>query len=126
MRITRKFVVCSVLVIISVLASTTLIACGGGTTSTTTTNPPTTTTAPPTTSPGAALYKASCAVCHGENRQGVTSGTTVIGPAVLVTSPTITKFTTEASLATFIAGHQTGKNLTADQNTQIAQFLKAP
>jgi mono/diheme cytochrome c family protein len=104
--------------------------------------PPATTTPPPTTTPpattpattppattsavnAAQLYANSCAVCHGANRQGVIVGTTVLGPPVLVTSPSVAS-RTEAQLTSYILTHQTGALLDPDQRAALVKMLKAP
>lgn len=152
MKRTNKSIALSIILTLVILATFGLVGCGGATPATTTSKPPVVTTTtptttaptttpattlptttpattPPTTTPtvsGAQLYATNCVVCHGANRQGVTSGTTVVGPAVQVTSPTITKYTTQAALSTFLSGHATGIALTTSQRDNLAAFLKTP
>ena len=90
---------------------------------TTTTVPPTTTTAPPSTA-GASLYSANCAACHGADRKGISVGATVLYPPVLSTSVGVSTRSQDA-LAAFIATHQTGSTMTADNRTILAAYLKA-
>jgi mono/diheme cytochrome c family protein len=93
------------------------------------TTTPTTTPAPTTTPPpsinAAALYASSCAACHGANRQGVVSGTTVLGPAIPPTLNFIVN-RTEAQLAMFLSGHATSINMTNAERAALATFLKNP
>ena len=108
--IKNKSLILSVALVLVLFSTIGLSACGGSSPTTThpitTTNPPITTTIPPTTTTvppttttpptttvpptttsgsGAAIYNspsANCTFCHGANRQGVTLGTTVLGPPI--------------------------------------------
>jgi mono/diheme cytochrome c family protein len=151
--IKNKSLILSVALVLVLFSTIGLSACGGSSPTTThpitTTNPPITTTIPPTTTTvppttttpptttvpptttsgsGAAIYNstsANCTFCHGANRQGVTLGTTVLGPPIPASLQFITS-QTEAQLATFLSTHATGSTLTADQRNALATFLKTP
>ncbi|MBI2869848.1 MAG: cytochrome c [Chloroflexi bacterium] len=116
-----------VLVIVA-FASLALTACGGSPTPTTPATTPPRTTATSTASPSvdaAGLYAASCAACHGANRQGVTG----IGPAL--TAASLADETVDQVRATITNG-RTGTampsfqgQLTTEQIQSLAEYLKS-
>jgi mono/diheme cytochrome c family protein len=63
------------------------------------------------------LYSSNCASCHGANRQG-SGGRPALTAAAL-------SGRTESWIVTFMANHNTGRNLTSAQRTALAQWLKA-
>jgi mono/diheme cytochrome c family protein len=65
----------------------------------------------------AQIYAANCAGCHGNDRAGGGAGPNI--KAAALSSLTAT------DLANFIARHQTGRNLGADDVSLLANWLKS-